>query len=51
MQCQGCDLEYEWRDKVMGVGQCTRGALKNLSPEKAEETYRPLNIDRQSKKE
>lgn len=51
MQCQGCDLEYEWRDKVMGVGTYTRGALKNLSPEKAQETYRPLNIDRESKKE
>lgn len=35
----------------MGVGAITRGALKDLSPVKAQDTYRPLNIDRESKRE
>ena len=36
MQCQGCDLDFEWRDKMMGVGRITRGGLKNLDPDKAQ---------------
>ena len=51
MQCSGCDLEYDWRDRLMGVGAVTRGALKDLSPAKAQDTYRPLNIDRSSTRE
>ena len=30
--CIGCDIEYNHRDFMMGVGSCTRGAL-NVYPE------------------
>jgi hypothetical protein len=36
---------------MMGIGKITRGSLKMLSNETALETYRILNIDRNSKLE
>ena len=50
-KCQGCDLDYQVRNKMIGIGKITRGSLKMLSNETARETYRILNIDRNSKLE
>ena len=36
--CIGCDLDYNYRDLLMGVGECTRGALKGLPEETAKVT-------------
>ena len=50
-KCQGCDIDYYVRNKMIGIGKITRGILKMLSNETARETYRILNIDRNSKLE
>jgi len=36
---------------MIGIGKITRGSLKMLSNETARETYRIMNIDRDSKLE
>ena len=48
-KCQGCDLDFQIRNKLIGIGKITRGSLKMLNNESAYETYRIMNIDRNSK--
>lgn len=50
MKCQGCDLDFDQRDKVLRIGDPVRGGLKFQSPDLFEDTYRQMNIDLDSKK-
>ena len=49
--CVGCDIEYNCRESVMGVGVPPVGGLKSQREEVAQEAYVILNIDRSSKLE
>ena len=38
-------MEFNVRDEVMNIGTITRGALKHLRQEKANDYHKILNID------
>ena len=46
----GCDMEYVIREQIQKVGIIPRGGIKHMSPERAEEPFRKLNIDQDSRK-
>ena len=44
-------MEYVIREQIQKVGIIPRGGIKHLSPERAEEPFRKLNIDHDSRKQ